>query len=80
MTQPHILDALTNRLIELASAHRMARGLDRDRTRETLREFGAELGDVDDMLEVWDHAVENHGYRAVAGVSGAWDHLNGWHH
>lgn len=41
----------------------------------------AAIGGVELMVDVYDEAAERHGYRAVGGVSAAWDcHPAGWYH
>jgi hypothetical protein len=53
------------------------------RADEALKLFADEIaatGGVELMVEVYDEAVERHGYRAIAGVSASWDGLHGWWH
>jgi hypothetical protein len=48
-----------------------------------LKDFAGELADiggVELMVDVYDEAVERHGYHAVSGVSASWDGCLGWQH
>lgn len=40
----------------------------------------ASIGGLPLMLDVFETAAERHGWRAVGGVSSAWDSRNGWWH
>jgi hypothetical protein len=54
-----------------------------ERADAALKSFADELaqvGGLDLMVEVFDEAVERHGYRSVSGVSSSWSGCHGWWH
>ena len=75
------LSADAQRLVQLAARWQADRDL-RGQSRRDLVQFGHDLhGRVGTagMLDVFDEVVQARGYPAVAGISGAWTGIGGWH-